>query len=231
MKRGMAVLLAATLAVNGCVWRYSLHGGGLPSHIRNVAILPFENQTGSTELQRELTDQTYVPQPLQEIVVSKGPKSNGTRTLHLPAVRDKIAQEAFRATMQPILERRFADCSYGYRERKGPARAIARVNHYLVSMKRRWVVSADIDNCFPSLDQGILLKAVDEAFHDSELSRLIELWCKMGSIASDGNWNDGHSGIHQGNVLSPLLANLYLNPFDRMMTRRGAGSFATPTIS
>jgi len=56
MKRGTVLLLAAALALDGCIWRYSLHGGGLPAHIRNVAILPFENQTGSTELQRELTE-------------------------------------------------------------------------------------------------------------------------------------------------------------------------------
>ena len=56
MKRRAMVILAGTLALSGCVWRYSLHGGGLPGHIRNVAIIPFENQTAATELQRELAD-------------------------------------------------------------------------------------------------------------------------------------------------------------------------------
>jgi hypothetical protein len=56
MRRRTWLVLAALFALNGCVWRYSLHGGGLPAHIRNVAILPFENQTAATELQRELAE-------------------------------------------------------------------------------------------------------------------------------------------------------------------------------
>jgi hypothetical protein len=56
MTRRIWLVFAALFALNGCVWRYSLHGGGLPAHIRNVAILPFENQTAATELQRELAE-------------------------------------------------------------------------------------------------------------------------------------------------------------------------------
>ena len=56
MKRVLTMALAVTLSINGCVWRYGLHGGGLPAHIRNVAVLPFDNQTAATDLQRELAE-------------------------------------------------------------------------------------------------------------------------------------------------------------------------------
>lgn len=92
-------------------------------------------------LRAELVEQRYVPEPLQQIAIPKGAGKTGFRPLRLPAVRDKIAQEAVRSVVEPRLDRSFLDCSYGYRPGRGAERAIRRVTHYLIHGKRRWSAS------------------------------------------------------------------------------------------
>ncbi len=149
--------------------------------------------------------------------------SPGERILHLPAVRDKIAQQAVRQVLEPTLDAGFLDCSYGYRLGKGPARAIARVSHYIGSMKRRRVATGDVDDCFDSIDPVRLEVTLTRRIEDSRVVRLMMLWCAMGAVSKSGRWRDAVAGVHQGNVLAPLLANLYLHAFDEAMTKAGFG--------
>ncbi len=224
MRTHTLLRLATEPAALAAAWE-RVRGKGAAGGADNVSVTDFATRADRSlaTLGDELRAGTYVPQPLREIAIPKGGKKRGMRTLHLPAVRDKIAQEAVRVVVQPILERRFLNCSYGYREGKGPARAIARVNHYLTAAKRRWVATADIDDFFASLDQRQLIAQVERELGDPAIVRLVDLWCRMGAIRADGEWRDATAGVHQGNVLSPLLANLYLHPFDEEMTRRRAG--------
>lgn len=175
------------------------------------------------ELRRDLVEERYVPQPLQQIGIPKRPGSAETRVLRLPSVRDKVAQEAVRSVLEPILDRRFLDCSYGYRLGKGASRAIARVTHYLRYLRHRWVATADIDNFFGSIDQDLLLDRLREVVREEGLLRLVHLWLRMGAVDGRGRWHDVYSGIGQGGVISPLLANFYLHPFDEHLTTAGFG--------
>jgi group II intron reverse transcriptase/maturase/CRISPR-associated endonuclease Cas1 len=172
-------------------------------------------------LHGELLDGRYVPVPLLRASIPKGPGSHERRVLGLPAVRDKVAQEAVRSVIEPILDRQFLGCSYGYRPRKGPHRAIARVTQYLTHGRCRWAATADIDDFFGSLSQSLLLQALQEVIPDPGILRLVELWIRMGTVDCRGRWRDVPSGVHQGAVISPLLANLYLHPFDRRVTEAG----------
>jgi group II intron reverse transcriptase/maturase/CRISPR-associated endonuclease Cas1 len=173
-------------------------------------------------LRRDLLDQRYVPEPLREVTIPKGAGPE-RRVLGLPSIRDKIAQEAVRAVLEPLLNRRFLDCSYGYRPGKGPIRAIGRVTDYLVTRKRRWVAIADIDDFFGSLDQRLLLDRLQAALPDRSLLPLLELWLRMGAVDGRGRWRNVYSGVCQGGVISPLLANFYLHSFDEHLAGRGLG--------
>lgn len=175
------------------------------------------------ELRRELLEERYVPEPLQQIAIQKAPGSKEQRILGLPAVRDKIAQEALRSVIEPRMERLFLDCSYGYRPGKGTHRAIARATHYLTAMKRRWIVTADIDDFFGSIDHTLLINRLRPMLQDEVALTLIQLWLKMGTIDSHGRWKDVFSGISQGGVISPLLANFYLHPFDQSLVDQKLG--------
>lgn len=174
-------------------------------------------------LRGELLERRYVPQPLRQVRIPKDAEGREMRVLHLPAVRDKIAQEAARSVLEPLLEPRFLDCSYGYRPGKGPARAVARVTRYIDSMKRQWVATADIDDFFDSLDHRLLLERLGTIVGDDDFLRLVELWLRMGTVDAAGRWHDVDSGVAQGGVISPLLANFYLHPFDEYLVAKGAG--------
>lgn len=176
-----------------------------------------------TGLRRALLTETYVPDPLREIGVPKGGGKQGIRILGLPTVRDKVAQQAVRSVIEPLCESRFRDVSYGYRPGRGPARAVARLIHIITHEANRWVATADVDDCFPSIEIERLLRQLRGVVHDEGIVRLVELWCRTGAVARDGEWRDPERGLAQGGVLSPLLANLYLTPFDQsMMDRRVA---------
>ncbi len=171
----------------------------------------------------DLVEQRYIPEPLKAIQIPKNKGNNEKRELGLPGVRDKIAQEAVRRVIEPVLEREFLDCSYGYRKGKGPQRAIARVRHYIDYLSASWVVNADIDDFFGSLNHDLLLQRLARVLGDEAVVRLVELWLRMGKVDRRGQWHDVYSGVCQGGVISPLLANFYLHPMDCFLTEKEYG--------
>lgn len=172
-------------------------------------------------LRDELLSERYVPEAALRIEVPKASKPGERRGLSLPSVRDKVAQEAVRRVIDPILDRAFLDCSYGYRPGRGPQRAVKRVAHHLESGKCDYVALADIDDFFDSVDHGRLLGVVRGQIHDEAVLRLIEIWLRMGTVDGHGRWRDVYGGVQQGSLLAPLLANAFLSPFDQSMTSRG----------
>lgn len=174
-------------------------------------------------LRDELLAGRYVPEPVEQVEIPKVGDPGSRRTIGMLAVRDKIAQQAVRQVVEPLFERRFSDASYGYRPRKGPTRAAARVSHHLGPLGHRWVVVADVDQFFPSVRHARLLAAVRDSVPDPSLLRLLELWLRMGAIDGSGQWTDVREGVVQGAVLSPLLANVYLHPFDLRLVAAGHG--------
>lgn len=175
------------------------------------------------KLRLELLTEKYVPEPLKIVKVPKTSDKAQTREIGLASVRDKIAQEAVRAVIEPRLEKLFLNCSYGYRAGKGTVRAIRRVSHYLDYLGCNWIVAADIDDYFNSIDQIILINQLRQAIADEAVIRLIQLWLRMGTIDFRGQWHDAISGVRLGNVIAPLLSNFYLHEFDRMMVSKNFG--------
>jgi retron-type reverse transcriptase len=126
-------------------WR-RVEGKGAQGGIDQVTIAEFRQRLHDNlmQLSADLRSGRYVPEPFQTIHIPKFNIPGETRPLQMPTVRDKIAQEAVRSVIAPLLEKTFVDCSYAYRFGKGPQKAIRRVEHYL-SANKPWVAVADID--------------------------------------------------------------------------------------
>ena len=125
---------------------------GSAGGIDKVSIDMFDQQAGTylDLLQQQLTDNTYIPEPYKTFFIPKN--DSEFRKLGLPCVKDKIIQTAARHLIEPIFERDFLNVSYAYRAAKGPVKAINRVQNRILAEHRDWVLLADIDNYFDTIN-------------------------------------------------------------------------------
>ncbi len=172
------------------------------------------------QLSQDLQNGRYTPQPFQQVYIPKFNGENEYRKLSLPAVLDKVVQQAAVALMLPIYESVFLDCSYAYRPRKGATRAIKRVNHFIGSLKVRWAAPCDIDNCFDSFNHDRMISLLARNNDDARWLNLFRQWMSTGHVSRKGDFLDPQEGISQGSVISPLLSNIYLHDLDVFVTDR-----------
>lgn len=168
-------------------------------------------------LENELKHKTYSPFPLLKIVVDKG---NGEgRALCIPTVKDRVAQTAILHVIEPVLEKEFEDCSFAFRKGRSVRQAVYKIKAYYEA-GYKWVVDADIDAFFDSVEHELLLQKVKKYINDEDIVRLIESWVK--AEVWDGNeLTVTEKGIPQGSPVSPILANLFLDELDEAMLKNG----------
>ena len=171
------------------------------------------------QLQQELSAGSYRPQPARRVWIPKLGSAE-LRPLGIPAVRDRVVQTALRAVLEPIFERDFAEQSYGFRPGRGCLQALERVEGLLQS-GHTWIVDADLKAYFDTIPRDRLLAKGRERIADGKVLRRLEQYLAAGVMASGKDWQPSDQGTPQGAVISPLLANLYLNPLDHEMAGKG----------
>ncbi len=169
-------------------------------------------------VKEQLSRGTYQPQPVKRVWIPK-PGGVQKRPLGIPTVRDRIVQSAMKMVMEPIFEREFAPHSYGFRPGRSCHDALARVDALLKSGHLH-VVDIDIKGYFDAIPHERLMAQVKEHIADGRVLRLIEAFLKAGVMEEMESWEPG-SGTPQGGVVSPLLANIYLNPMDWLLAQAG----------
>jgi RNA-directed DNA polymerase len=130
-------------------------------------------------------------------------------------------QGAVRTVIEPIFEREFAEFSYGFRPGRGCKDALAAVWTGLAKEGRQWVVDADIKGYFDTIPHDRLMQRVEERIADSRVLALIRKFLTQG-VMEEGKCRESEQGTPQGGVISPLLANIYLNPLDHQIKQHGA---------
>jgi group II intron reverse transcriptase/maturase len=170
-------------------------------------------------LQSELKGDTYQPQPVRQVQIPKAGKPGEFRTLGIPTIYDRVCQQALLNRLEPIFEPVFDEANFGYRRGRSTKDAMRKVWKEIHS-GREWIVDADLKNFFGSVDHEKLLTLVAQRIADGRVLRLIRAMLKAGSYGK-GQLFPTERGTPEGGVVSPLLSNILLTPFDREMRRRG----------
>lgn len=173
--------------------------------------------TNLDKLMIKLKDRSYMPLPLKRVSI---PKDNGKmRHLGIPAVACRIAQEVIRRLINPIFERKFHNNSFGFRPGRNCHQAIYKVKEYLRE-GYSYVVDADIKGFFDNIPHKLIMTELSNEIADGNILGLIERFLKSG-VMEEGRFRPTTKGTPQGGVISPLLANIVLNPFDHKLEEKG----------
>src|SRR6516225_11391181 len=160
------------------------------------------------KLHQRLKDGKYQCQPLRRVYI---PKENGKqRPISIPALEDKIVQRAVVELLNAIYEQDFLDCSYGFRPGRGAQQALDEVGRAICRESTSCVLELDITSYFDSIVRERLMEMIERRIGDASILRLIRKWINTGVI-DDGRLLVSETGTGQGQIISPLLANVYLH--------------------
>jgi len=160
------------------------------------------------ELHMRVREKRYRAQPLRRIYI---PKENGEkRAISIPSLEDKILQKATGTLLDAIYEQDFYPCSYGFRRGKSQQEALNEIGRIICRRPIQWVLEADISGYFDTIVRKELMAMIERRIKDGSILRLIGKWISVGVI-DEGRLLTSEIGVGQGQVISPLLANIYLH--------------------
>lgn len=170
------------------------------------------------KLHHQLRSGEYRPQAIRRVAIPK-PGTNETRPLGIPTVRDRVVQGALRHVLEPILERQFAEHSYGFRPDRGCKDALRRVDR-LVKSGLKYTVDVDLKSYFDTIPHDRLVRELRRYVADNRVIELVEKFLQAEVFDGLAHWTPA-AGAPQGAIISPLLSNLYLNDLDHLMADAG----------
>ena len=165
------------------------------------------------DLRAQLKAGKFRPLPVRERKIPKPGGSGKVRSLGIPTVTDRVVQAALKLVLEPIFEADSVPVSYGFRPMRRAQDAIAEIHRFGTS-GYRWVLDADIEACFDSIDHAALMDRVRDRVKDKRVLVLVKAFLKAGILTELGENKDTHTGTPQGGILSPLLANIALSVLD-----------------
>src|SRR5437764_12523765 len=165
------------------------------------------------ELRTSLKQGAFRALPVRERKIPKPGGSGKLRKLGIPTIADRVVQAALKLVLEPIFEADFLPVSYGFRPKRRAQDAIAEI-HMFGSRGYRWVLDADIEACFDSIDHTALMDRVRHRVKDKRVLLLVKAFLKAGVMTETGDREDSDTGTPQGGILSPLLANIALAVLD-----------------
>lgn len=178
-----------------------------------------ELEANLERLHQELRDGAYVPQPVLQQLIPKAGKPGQYRPLGIPTIYDRVCQQAMLNRLQPIFDPVFDEANFGYRAGRSTKEALSKIWQEL-EQGNEWVVDADLKDFFGSVDHEKLVTLVNQRVSDGRVLGLITQILEAGCVAA-GKRLTTEEGVPQGGVISPLMSNILLTPFDREMRRKG----------
>jgi len=187
--------------------------------VDNVTIAQFKERIDDelSKLAHELKTGEYRARPLFRVQIPKA--SGGTRTLGIPCVRDRAVQSACLMLMEPLFETIFSRFSFAFRPHRRAYQALSMARS-MIKTGRTWAVIADIKKCFDSIDHDVLLHLISQRVGDKDTLDLIRHWLTV-DVLDFGEIVPIEVGVPQGASISPLLANVYLDPLDKHFEKLG----------